>query len=202
MSNLSPIIWPLDRQERLLADVTLGARVFRDVLSGKQRMGRDFTAMTALDSLTRANTRRDPKEETWVASPAVLHWTAEGLLSVIGALQGRGGALCVVEPEMRIGPKATTAELQAAVAAFHAAKKREAAEKRGKLGGEISGERREAEARAKMAPHLDLWRFADPEKYPTHLLLRLMGVSFNTAKKHAGPRKNAIRKPSKRGPKK
>jgi len=194
MSNLSPA-WTFAKQEALLADALPGARVFRDDLTGTERMARDHDRMKARGSLLRTTTRKDPAEETIAAVPAVLDWTVGGFMDVVEKVHARGGSLRFIQPPMTLAPSMTARDLKAAADAFLASKKNAQAEAKGKLGGEVSGERREAEAMAKVAPHLDLWRFGDPEKYPTHLLLRLMGVSFNTAKKHGGPRKNAIRKP-------
>lgn len=187
MSNISPI-WPFPRQERELADVLPGAKVVKDVLTGGQRMGRDHAAMTGLDCLTRASSRKDKTEETWVATPAVIHWTPDGLLKVVGLFQARGGVLHVAKPPLAIGPKASTAELQALVAAFDDAKKKTQAVARGKSGGRISGDKRWDEAEAKILPIKERWQVGDQREHKTAALEAEAGVARNTIIEHIGYR--------------
>lgn len=177
------------RQERALVPFRGDGKVFRDVLSAKERMGRRREFMVVLDKLLRSTTK--PQDEaTVVAVLGVLDWTEAGLLDRIARLQDRGGVLRVVEPPLVIGPDATTHELRAAVEAFHETKHRQPkAQERGHAGAQESAQRRWGEAEAKVQGIKERWQIGDQRQHRTADLLAEAGVSRNTAIEHMGYRK-------------
>lgn len=185
ISNISPL-WPVERQEAMLPD---GVVVFRDVLTPKERQAHRTAALVQRAEMLRPSTRRNG-EEIYIASLAVLDWTAEGMMEALTAAMARGATVRVLDAGLSIGPTARVTTLYVAAVAFAAARKRSQEVDRGRAGGEASARKRSEASKARALTIKAEWGMPEP---PTAILLARAGLSYNTAKLHLGPRPAAQR---------
>jgi hypothetical protein len=121
----------------------------------------------------------------YIASLAVLAWSAEDMLSCLTRAASRGMTVRVLDADLTIGADARAALLHKAAQAFAAARERRREIERGRTGGSISGKKRSDAARAK-AEAIKL-KWAD-ERFRTVDLLKEAGITYNTAKLYLGSR--------------
>lgn len=184
--------WPFARQEAELDAKLPGWRdgaVYRDVV---KRMGRKHKAVSALTdrAVMLQPTRRRTGETVTVAALPVLAWTARDMLDVLAALAARRATLASLNCGTTVPPDATPAQIQAAIEAFERAYRRKGDAH--KSGGQVSGERRAAAAKAACEAMRPYWGLPSAE-YPTKDLLARHGVSRPTAIAYLGPRLEAQR---------
>ena len=193
LSNIRPR-WPIERQEEVLDGALPDWRrrnVYRDVLASRSRQAHGPADLKERADMLR-ETKRRGGQEVWVASLSVLAWTLPDFLSVLGALAARGDTLVGAAEDVEISPDADAATVAQVGEAFVSATRRTTGEGPGK-GGRISGERREARAKAACETIRERWALPSAE-HPTAALLAEAGVSRATAKKHLGKRDEAQRK--------
>lgn len=191
ISNIRPT-WPIAAQEAAL-DIGVPdwrkAGIYRDVLPPRSRQAHGAADLIERASMLRP-TRRGGGETVYVASLAVLAWTLTDFLAVLAALAERGSMLVSCAEGFTIGlPDATPADIAKAADAFTQAIRRNSGEGPSK-GGRISGERREARAKAACETIRERWALPS-DQHPTLALLAEAGVSRATAKKHLGHRDKA-----------
>lgn len=193
LSNIRPR-WPIERQEEVLDRELAGWRrmsVYRDILPPRARQSHGPADLTERADMLRP-TRRPNGQPVYVASLAVLAWTLPDFLAVIGAMAARGDTLIGLTEGATLAPEAGAADVAKAGEAFVTATRRTTGEGPGK-GGRISGERREARAKAACEAIRERWALP-LDQHPTLALLAEAGVSRATAKKHLGRRDEAQRK--------
>lgn len=195
LSNLSPL-WKWLKQEKLLdervPDWRDGCVVFRDDLDSAQRQAHQTDVLVGrFNALFRTTTRKRP-EKLYVASLAVLAWTAEDMLACLTAAAARMATIHVLDVDLIIGPDADAALLHKAVNAFSEARKRSTAYRTGEAGGRISGGQRAEAAKAAAERIRERWGMPS-DQYPTLALLEEAGISRNTAKLYLGKREDAQR---------
>lgn len=193
LSNIRPR-WPIERQEEVLDGAVPDWRrknVYRDILPPRSRQSHGPADLKERADMLR-ETRRRQGHDVWVASLAVLAWTLPDFLAVLGALAARGDTLFSVAEHSVVPPDAGAAVVAQVGEAFVSATRRATGEGPGK-GGRISGERREARAKAACETIRERWALSSDE-HPTAALLAEAGVTRTTAKKHLGKRDEAQRK--------
>jgi hypothetical protein len=193
MSNLSPV-WPFAKQEALLAQAVpgwpKGATLYQDELSARSRRSHKPGDLDQRDAMLRPTGRRRGDEAVYVASLAVLAWTAEDMMEAITQAMARGATIHVLDAGLIITPKSDAATLHGAAKAFADGRRRRAAAEAGKTAGAISGQRRANMAKAAAESIRREWSLPS-EEYPTLDLLRAAGISRNTAILYLGKRKVA-----------
>ena len=189
ISNISPA-WPVERQEAMIAAAAPTAPIFRDILDARDRRAHQPDRLVQRAMLLRPTRRRGGV--FLAASPAVVDWTAEGLLTCVTEALARGASVRFLDTGLTIEATSGPAVLHQAVLAFAASRKRDAEVLRGKSGGKISGARRGADAKAKAETIRAEWRLPS-EDHQTQALLDRAGISRNTAKKYLDKRSVAQR---------
>jgi hypothetical protein len=174
LSEVSPW-WTMERQETALADVLLGARVFRDVLDVRACRSHQPASLVQRAAMLRTTTRGG-SETIHVASLAVLAWGEDDMRAVLAAMAARGAVL--VSSEGYQGDP---------LIAWHAARKRSRLEGAALKGSAVSAERRRAASMASARLIEDRWPLSSTT-HPTKVLLAECGLSLNTVKAHLGPR--------------
>ena len=190
ISNISPL-WPIDRQEALLIGADPGGRRFVDILTAFDRQAHQADRLLQRAAMLRPSRRRGGN--IFVASLAVLDWSAVGLMECLGLAMVRGISVHVLDAALVIQPGGGPVILHAAALAFAASRKRDAEILRGQAGGAISAAKRVDAARAKAETIREHWAMPSAE-HPTLALLERAGISRNTAKIYLGPRADAQRK--------
>jgi hypothetical protein len=140
--------------------------------------------------MLRPTGRKGSDEAIYVASLAVLAWTAEDMMEALTQAMARGATVHVLDAGLIITPKSDAATLHGAAKAFADGRRRRAAAEAGKTGGEISAQRRANMAKAAAESIRREWSLPSKE-YPTLDLLRAAGISRNTAILYLGKRKVA-----------
>lgn len=193
ISNLSEH-WTLPKQEAALAAaLPPGSPIYCDRLSTARRKARVPADLIQRASMLR-RTKREPAGETiYVASLAVLAWTADDLSSVLAAISARHATLVALDTGLTIPPDAPMAVVAGAMQQFARGRRRVQTELGRRAGGVISAAHRSARAQAGCAKIADRWRLAT-EDYPTPGLLREADVSRNTANLYLGRRPDAQKK--------
>lgn len=171
--------WTLDRQRAALANALPGARVYVDEMDARDRQGHSVAALRQRQLLVRTTTRAVPFTVT-VASLAVLGWVEDDIRKLLAALAARSGVLVSVE-DGTVFSEGGNAD--AVIAAWRAAKEKSRLEGAARRGGQVTKAKAEAATAEKIKPHADKW--GDP-RYLSNDVLRLMGVSRNTANKYFG----------------
>lgn len=184
-SNISPI-WRFDRQEALLRAALpgypKGVEVFRDEMDGRVRRGRKPASLYHRAEMLRATTKRRG-EIVHVATLAVMAWTQDDLLEALTLALARGVTVRALYDDLTIQPDAGPDVLHAAVVAFAKGRKAGSAF----IGGKISGEAKEAVARAKAQRIADIYGMPT-DKMSWSELIRVSGLVRNTIIKHLGKR--------------
>jgi hypothetical protein len=182
LSNIHPF-WPFDRQERLLAEALpgfpAGVEVLRDELDAKARRANIPDSLVSRSIVIRPTTRQR-KDDIYIASPAVLDWSVDGLLSALASAISRGATVHMVDCGITVGPDSGPAGLLPAIEAFRAARKSRDAQFGGLKGGQVSGLKRSAEKKA--AAMLIEFEWGEPSSiWHTDALCAWVGISRNTA---------------------
>lgn len=181
--------WPVDRQEKLLDEGAPGwreASIYRDVLS--RAAIRRQAALPERDGTLLRSTRRVCADDVYVASLSVIAWTPTDLIAVLMRLAARHERLVALAEDVTVEP--ANADVDAVRQAFASAVRRFS--RHGVTGGEASGARRSADAKAKIEAMRPYWPMPS-EEYPTAALCRQYGISRPTAILYLGSRKEAQR---------
>lgn len=185
--------WPFSRQEAALdaayPDWRKGS-VYRDTLKRGQRKSRSIVALVERESLLRKFSRARP-DEVVIAGWPPLAWSVSDLIPVLGAMSDKGYTLTDLDTKIVLTPDASPSEVAAACKAFELACRRKG--EFGKTGGQVSGERRAAAARAGCDRIKERWKLPSRD-HPTQDLLAEAGVSLPTAIAYLGRRIVAQRK--------
>jgi hypothetical protein len=178
--------WPISRQEELLDRAMPGWRdagVYRDILS-KRAIERSAKLVQRDDFLLRETGRTGSGGEVVVAALPVLARTPSDLTSVLVRLAGRHETLRSIAEEMVVDPGST--DLDELKRTFNNAARRFSA--LGVPGGIASGQKRSAEALAKIELIKPFWPLLEPS---TNELCKRYGVSRPTVIFQLGPRRPA-----------
>jgi hypothetical protein len=204
LSTISPR-WPVERQEAEHAAKTPGwpdVPTYRDKLSPRKRMSHSVVDLKERRSMLRPHSRQ-ASEAIYVASFAVLAFTAGDFMDVVAAASARRAAIVTHESGRRIEPNAGADVLRDALAEFQSSKRRsERSGQGGKPGGEASAAKRLADVTARVALIADAWK---GRVVPTtELLLRagrkpkgrrdVVPMAYQTAAKLLGKRPAAQKK--------
>lgn len=193
LSNISPH-WPFPKQEAALAAVVPnGSPTYRDTLSIARRKAHVAADLTQRTAMLRRTTRQADNETIYVASLAVLAWTADDLTGVLAAAAERHATVVVLDAGLSIPPDAPMAVVHQALQEFARGRRRAYTELGRHAGGIISSQRRAERAKAGCERIADRWRLPTQD-YPTPDLLREADVSRNTANQYLGRRPDAQKK--------
>lgn len=194
LSNILPH-WPIADQEVLLDEHMPGWRrspaIYMDVLNPRKRKSHGVADLTERARLLRP-TGRNSAVTVVVATAGLLAWSTADFLTVLEAITARGAALRLLKEDLLIEPDAGVPGVARATAAFERSKLRPDGGGPG-VGGKISGERREAAAKAKCEVVRSLWESPRSE-ITDAAVAQEAGVSLATIKTHLGKRQDAIRR--------
>jgi hypothetical protein len=170
-------------------------------ISAVRRQAQDPTALVQRENLLHLTSPTGDSEVIYVASLAVLAWSADDFMACLAAAAARGATIVALDSRRRIEPGARAPELAEAVREFIASKRRP------QVGGwligaaaSVASRNRDIEARLMLIA--DDWPRDDP---PTPELLLRAGkvragmqkatpMAYQTAAKHLGKRPEARRK--------
>jgi hypothetical protein len=193
ISNISPR-WPVDRQVEMLRAAIpgwpRGVTIFRDELDVAERKAHRKNDLAERNAMLRGSSRS--MGAVYMASLAVLDWSADGLVPAITLALSRGATLRVLDADLTIRPDASAADLAVAMAAFEASRKADRSIQRGSPGGKASAEKRAAEARARALSVFHLWQLPTRE-WPQPVIAQKASLSINTLKLYLPPRHEAQR---------
>lgn len=170
--------WDLEKQRAVLANSLPGTRVYVDELHPRDRQGHAVSALHQRRVMLRTTTRKAPLTIV-VASLAVLGWKEDDIRGVLETILAREWTLVSLDDGATFGPGGLT--VPATLKLWQEAKTKSRLEGAAKRGGMATKARVEAETAAKIKPYEHLW--GDP-RYLSGDVLKMMGVSRNTANKH------------------
>lgn len=196
LSNVMTRVWPLERQEAVLAAGVPGwpdVSIYRDRLSRGALKAHSPAALTERANLLRKTSRRTG-ETIYLASLAVLAWSAEDFMACLEAAQARNAAVVALDTERRIEPTAGARELREALSEFLAARRRDQTGNARKAAASVTAEKRKADSEARCALIRDDW--GNPETATADLLLRagtkrgrrMVPMAYRTAALYLGKR--------------
>lgn len=160
LSNVVPRIWPVEKQEATLAagvpswpDVT----IYRDQLGPKARKAHSPDALEERAQMLRRTARRGSGEVIYVASLAVLAWSAEDFMTALAGVVDRGATVVALDTGRRIEPTAGPAQLGEALSEFLAARRRDQTGNARQAAALVQAERRKADSEARVALIREDW---------------------------------------------
>ena len=170
--------WTLEKQRAVLANSLPGARVYVDELRPRDRQGHSVSALHQRRVMLRTTTRKAPLTII-VASLAVLGWKEDDIRQVLETILAREWTLVSLDDGATFGPGGLT--VPATLKLWQEAKTKSRLEGAAKRGGNVTRERKEAENEPKVRKYEHLWGHPG---YTQDEVLRMMGVTRNTAKKY------------------
>jgi hypothetical protein len=196
LSTICPGVWPIDRQERLLAAWLAGNPCepvrYVDEIGPKARRNANGKALTQRANLLRPTTR-GVLEMIVLASWRCFAFGGDDLAGAIAAAGARCATLVVLDRGIRIEPNAAGQTVATEIAEFGRMVRHKLT---GRTRAEIAEEvRLETEARIELIrPYWPM----DAKEHPTPKLLAMAGrkgkaMAYKTAKDHLGPRPVAQR---------
>ncbi len=185
--------WSFERQEQIIAPALAARGIterkdFVDDLMVNERKAHHDEHLIHREQLLRPSTRKDGGLIV-LASLAPFAWSVEGMLAGLTRAADNKATVWVVDADITLKPKADTKAWAKAAEAFHAARKRQHAEARGKAGGEASAAKRSKKEAAETIR--EAWALSedDPAYEKTMLLLQRLGIrNYSTAVGFLGPR--------------
>jgi len=192
ISNLTAA-WPAVEQRRLLAKLPgwpAEFAVIEDVLDVRQRRSKDGATLWHRNShILRTSTRRETERGVYAASVAVFAVSMEDMFKALTLAGKLGMTVHFLHEKVAIHPSSGAEALHEVAKRFSDARR----ELWTKGAGRVSGEKRSAEAVAKLEAIKARWPLPSAD-YPTKGLLDEADVSFNTAKLYLGNRGQVQRK--------
>lgn len=197
-------IWPLDKQEAMLAENIPGwphdVAVYRDEVKPKARRSHSDEALKERATMLRRTSRRgDGSEAIYVASFCVLAWTPEDWMRCMAAAAQRGAAVIALDTGTILQPTAGAQERADAFSEFLAGRRRAQTGEGRKVGALISAAARLADTKTRVALIADDWK---RREFSTEALLlragrtpkgrrQIVPMAYNTAVLHLGKRRVA-----------
>ena len=191
LSNISPL-WPIERQEAALCDVLTGATVFREILPTRDRRAHRPAALIKRNEMLRV-TRRPAGETIYLASLAVLAWSADDLAQCLAAAMARNATVVALDIGLTIPPMPGAEVLHQAILAFAESRRKSDAIRDGKAGAAVSASVRSAKADAAIERIKARWPLPS-DAWSTADLVAEAGVSRNTVQARLGTRPAAQKK--------